>query len=108
MGTVLLGLQVEARDPLPDKPTVLPRAHVIHVVVAAREDRIVQGGTASFKPGEQGLPSWFNDLELHRSHGLLQHRDRPLTDATTGCYVSNPDFDDGAATKFAVDCEVEE
>ncbi|VWX50648.1 hypothetical protein NOVOSPHI9U_30057 [Novosphingobium sp. 9U] len=106
--SVLLGLKADARNPLPNKPTILPRAHVVHVVIAARENKVVQRAAASLKPGEQGLPSWFNDFELYRALALLLHDNGPVANATTGHYISDPDFDDVAAAQFAVDCEVEE
>ena len=81
---------------------------MVHVVVSAREDVIVESTASPLKPGEQGLPSWFDDLKLHRSLRLLLDHDRTVADVTAGDDVTDTNLDDVTPSKLAINREIEE
>lgn len=105
---VILGLEADPGYPLPYQPGVLPRVHVAHVIVAAREYVIVDRAATTLKPGEQGLSSRFYQLELDWPFRFLLHDESAIPDATTGDDVTDAHLDHVAAAKLAVDGEVEE
>jgi hypothetical protein len=81
---------------------------VSHVIVPARENEVVERPATALKPREQGLSNRFYQLKLDGPFGLLLHDDSAIPDATTGGNVTNAHLDHVAATKLAVDGEVEE
>ena len=55
---------------------------MIHVVVSAGDDIVVERATPAFEPGEQSLPRGLSNLELARSLGLLLDHNRAVSDMT--------------------------
>jgi len=58
-------LEANAGDPLANEAGILPRAHALPIIVAAREDEVVQSAAAALKPCKQRLAGRFDDFELH-------------------------------------------
>lgn len=94
--------------PLVNEASILPRAHVGHVIVSAREDEVVQRSTASLRPCLHRLSCRIHQLELDRTLGLLLDHNGAVTDASAGNYIANPNLDHITAAQLAIDGEVEQ
>jgi hypothetical protein len=43
-------LKADTEDPLANKAGILPRAHVIHIIVATWENEVIQSAATTLKP----------------------------------------------------------
>src|SRR3546814_872117 len=94
--------------PLVDQGGVLPLAHVVCGLDPAREGIVLDSTAAPFEPGQQARPHVAGDLELDRPSRLLLNDDRARPDLRSGDQIANPDLDQVAAAKLAVDCQIEQ
>jgi hypothetical protein len=103
MGSVLLGLKADVGDPLANEASILPRAHMPHVVVSAWKEEIVQRAAAALDPRKQGLAGRLDQLELYGPLCLLLHYDGAVPNATAGDNVADAHFHHVTSAQLAVD-----
>lgn len=101
--SVILRWQADADHPFSHKTGILARAHVGHVIVAAREDVVVQCTAASFQPRTYRFTSRIHKFELNRALGLLLYDDGAITDTSPRNQIADANFDDIAAAQLAID-----
>ncbi len=107
MSAVTLSLEANAGDLLVNEAGILPRAHVLHIIVAAGKDEVVQSAAATLKPRSQRLAGRFDDFELHAAFDLLLHYNRAIPDPAADDYVAAAHLDGVAAAQLAIDRKVE-
>jgi hypothetical protein len=71
VGAIVLRPQTGCRDPIINKPRILPGAQVTCRINAAWEGLAVNSPTPSFQSGEQARPHIRCDLELYRATSFL-------------------------------------
>lgn len=108
MRPIILRREADANYPLMHETGVLSRAHVAHVVVAARKDEVVQGAASTLQPCSHRLPSRVHQLELNRSLGLLLNDDRAVAQTLARDNISDPHPNHITAAELAIDSEVKQ
>lgn len=108
VSAIFLLAEADRGHPLVDQASILPCAHVVRVIDPAWKSIILNGAAAPFQPGQQARSYVAGDLELDRPPRLLLHDDRASPDLRTGDHITDPDFDQVAAAKLAVDGQIEQ
>lgn len=107
VSAILLDLEADAADPLVDKTSILPHAHVPHVVISAGKDEVVQRAPAALKPREYRFASRLDQLKLDLPLRLLLDDDCTISDSATGDNIADAYFHHVTSPQLAVDSEVE-
>jgi hypothetical protein len=79
-----------------------------HVVDAAWKQKILDRTATPLKPSRQAPSRLSHDFKLNRSTGLLLDDGGARADAPATDDVANPNFDQVATAKLAVDREIEQ
>jgi hypothetical protein len=108
VGAVIFGLKSYTYYPLANQVSILSRAHMVRMIIAAWEDEVVKSAATTLVPSEQGLARLLENLELRRSFGFLLHYDGTITNPAAGNNVADADLDDIATAQLAIDREVKE
>ena len=108
VSAILLRTEADRADPFVNQTRVLPCAHVACVINPARECIILDRASAPFERGQKAGSHIAGDLELDGTTGLLLDDDRASPDLCSGDHIANPDLDQVAAAKLAVDCQIEQ
>jgi hypothetical protein len=107
MRPIILGRKTYADDPLMHETRVLSRTYMSHVVVAAREDEVVQGTASAFQPRTHRLTGRVHQLELDRSSCFLLNDDSAITYTLARDHIANPHFNYVTAAQLAINSKVE-
>jgi hypothetical protein len=101
--SILGAAKADGGDPLVDQAGVLPRAHVVRSINAAREHVFVYRATSSFEPGEEAGAHIAGEFKLHGSSRLLLNDHRSRTQITARDKVADLDLHEVTPAKLAVD-----
>ena len=107
MGAVAGRVEAGQGDPVVDETAVLPRRDVVSRVAPAREQPVARPRAPLHQPSRERAAGRLGHLERHGSAGLLLDDGRSEAHALTEVNVGHPELDEVAATKLAVDRDVE-
>jgi hypothetical protein len=91
-----------------NKASILPGAHVSCVIGTARKCKVLQGSTSQFQPFGQAGASIGHQFKLNRSAGLLLYDRGPCSNFPITNDIADPDLDQIASAKLAIDGQVKE
>lgn len=108
VGAILLRRQADSRHPLIDEPCVSAGAQVTIRSNPTWEGKVIDRFAASFEPGEQAGPCVGSDFKLNGSTRLLLDHHRSGPDDRSSHQGADLDLQQVAASKLAVDRQIEE
>jgi len=74
----------------------------------AGEQEVIRTKVGQIDPAGHGLAGWIGEFKLNRSSGLLLDHVRPCRRSISVGHIADPELDQIASPKLAVDSEIEE
>jgi hypothetical protein len=105
---ILTSHQTDPCHPFIDEPGILAGAEMLIMIVPAGEDVVVHRAAPPLEPSQQAGASVWQQLELNWSARFLLHDNRPRSDLPAANKVADLQLHQVAASKFAVDRQVEQ
>jgi hypothetical protein len=108
MRAVLVGVEVDAGDPLVHDPGILAGREVLAAADTAGKEIVLLTQCALADPGSDSATSWLCQLTLDRMSRLLLDDHGPFSHPAAGDHVTEPQGDKVTAAQLAVDSQVKQ